>query len=201
VRRLVAAFLGRDLSRPRSSSPSHGDKSPLTKALTSQRTPHKAANCGVRRLDHPSPAAGCRRFFRTSEILTGPRTVPYQAARGRRTPNPLSILGERVIGIAIKPTLCRLCRSDHRMPAGVRVFRRVAIRRVVTAQGSAARLARSQMHPTGAYLHALGALAPPCMLDSRNPSDMRARFISHRPPLLAQHLVHESDGDRAFTDG
>ena len=41
------------------------------------------------------------------------------------------------------------------MIRGVRVFARVAVRRVVTAQGDSAFLASTQMHPTVAGLDAL----------------------------------------------
>src|SRR5262245_48509316 len=71
---------------------------------------------------------------------------------------PLSVLGERVVGKAVKPALSRLGRGDHAMTARVRVLRGVLVGRIVAASRPAAGLAGSQVHPTGAYLDAVLAL-------------------------------------------
>jgi hypothetical protein len=58
-----------------------------------------------------------------------------------------SIFAKRVVRIAVQPTLARLCGSDHRVPASVRVFAGMAIWRAVAAERHAARLAGAQVDP------------------------------------------------------
>jgi len=65
------------------------------------------------------------------------------------------------------------------MCARVRVLSGVAIRRVVTTQGRAACLTRTQMNPLCADLHALFALPPLGMFDCLNRPYVRASFLSH----------------------
>jgi hypothetical protein len=52
------------------------------------------------------------------------------------------VLGKGLIWIAVQPMLPRLRRRDHRMPAGMRVFAGVLIRRAVAAQRDSTRLTR-----------------------------------------------------------
>src|SRR6476659_3252354 len=60
------------------------------------------------------------------------------------------------------------------MAARARVMRGVLVRRAVAAQRGAALLARAQMHPRCAHLHALRALAPPWALDVIHRGDVSA---------------------------
>src|SRR2546422_10277326 len=66
---------------------------------------------------------------------------------GQASAATLSILGEGIVGIAVQPTLARLRRSDHRVPAGAGMLRGVAVGRGVAAERGAALLTRSEMHP------------------------------------------------------
>jgi hypothetical protein len=59
----------------------------------------------------------------------------------------------------------RLCRSDNRMPAGVRVFAGMPVRRAVAAERDATRLARAQMDPGRTDLHAFFAFTALRLLD------------------------------------
>src|SRR5438874_1833220 len=75
------------------------------------------------------------------------------------------IFAKRVVWIAIQPMLARLCRSDNRMSARARVFARVPVRRAVAAERDATRLARAQVNPATANLHAFFAFAALRLLD------------------------------------
>ena len=74
------------------------------------------------------------------------------------------------------------------MPALVRVFAGVTVRRAVAAERDAAFLARSQMHPVCAGLHAFLAFAALRLFDRRDRVDVgTGRHTSL--PLFAQHLM------------
>src|SRR5512140_3675830 len=70
----------------------------------------------------------------------------------------MSVLGKRVIRIAVEPALPRLRRRDDRMLARARVLAGVFVRRVVTAARRTALLAGAEVDPARADLHALLAL-------------------------------------------
>lgn len=77
----------------------------------------------------------------------------------------------------------------------------VAIRRVVATKSRTAFLTRPQVDPLRADLHALGALAPFRMFDSRNRRDVSAGLIvGHASLSLVKHAMHERDGDRTLAD-
>src|SRR5256885_13076939 len=71
---------------------------------------------------------------------------------------PASVFRELVVRITIQPPLPRLLRGDHRMTGGAGVLGGMLVGRAVAAQRGAALLARSQVDPVRADLHALGAL-------------------------------------------
>ena len=74
------------------------------------------------------------------------------------------------------------------MPALVRVLAGVTVRRAVAAERDAAFLARSQMHPVCAGLHAFFAFAALRLFDRRDRVDVgTGRHTSL--PLFAQHLM------------
>ena len=68
-----------------------------------------------------------------------------------------SILCKRIIGIAIEPALAGFRGGDDRVFAAEGVFRRMPVRRTVTAKRGVARLTSSQMHPAVADLHTVFA--------------------------------------------
>jgi hypothetical protein len=61
--------------------------------------------------------------------------------------------------------LAWLCGRDYRMSTDVRVFGGVAIRRTIAAQRDSTCLARPQMNPVTADLHAFFAFAPLWLFD------------------------------------
>jgi hypothetical protein len=65
------------------------------------------------------------------------------------------------------------------MPALVRVFAGVTVRRAVAAERDAAFLARSQMHPGCADLHAFFAFAALRLFDRRERVEMRTATVRH----------------------
>lgn len=65
------------------------------------------------------------------------------------------------------------------MAACVRVLTRMPIRRAVATQRHATLLARAQMHPRGADLHALGALQTRWMFDLFDCVKMRTTTVIH----------------------
>ena len=65
------------------------------------------------------------------------------------------------------------------MLRGVGVFAGMPIRRAVTAEGHAACLARPQMHPVAADLHALFAFGALRLLDCFDCIQMRAAAVFH----------------------
>src|SRR5262249_46271711 len=89
------------------------------------------------------------------------------------------VLDERVVLIAIQPALARLRRRGHRMLVGARVLARVAIGRRVATERAAARLARAQMHPPCANLHALVALIVLRMLDRGDAFQVFTTTVCH----------------------
>src|SRR5688500_14000579 len=68
-----------------------------------------------------------------------------------------SIFAERIVWIAVEPALAGLGGRDDGMTGGLRVSRRVAVRRVVAAVRPSAYLARAQVHPLAVDLHAFVA--------------------------------------------
>jgi hypothetical protein len=79
--------------------------------------------------------------------------------------NRHSIFRERIVRIAVEPAFAWLGGGNHRMSTGARVFAGVLIGRAVAAQRNSARLARPEMHPKGADLHAFFAFGPVRLLD------------------------------------
>ena len=107
------------------------------------------------------------------------------------------IFRKGAVRITVKPALARLRRSNHRMPALVRVFAGVTVRRAVAAERDAAFLARSQMHPVCAGLHAFFAFAALRLFDRRDRVDVgTGRHTSL--PLFAQHVMDGGHRDRSF---
>src|SRR2546425_1107690 len=116
---------------------------------------------------------------------------------GQASAATLSILGEGIVGIAVQPTLARLRRSDHRVPAGAGMLRGVAVGRVVAAERGAALLTRSEMHPVPADLHALVTHPPLRLLDRRNRGQVRTGSNRrHACPLLLYRPVCEAYQER-----
>src|SRR5215468_10098199 len=64
-----------------------------------------------------------------------------------------SIFTKSGVRITVQPALARLCRSDHRVLASVRVFAGMSIGRAIAAQRHPARLTCAQVHPGRADLH------------------------------------------------
>src|SRR4029078_7100544 len=112
-----------------------------------------------------------------------------------------SIFHERLVRIAIQPALTRLGRSEHGLTGRWRVFGRMTVRRVVAAPRPAALLARAQMDPGSAHLHAVLAFASLGQPGLRDGFDVGTTLCWwHERPLLAEHLVNEGHGDRSFAD-
>src|SRR5215204_3040557 len=65
------------------------------------------------------------------------------------------------------------------MSSGTGMFRRVVIRRRITAQRDAARLTSAQVNPLSTNLHAVFTFMTRRMLDGRDGFDMRTNVISH----------------------
>src|SRR5215216_3487878 len=93
-----------------------------------------------------------------------------------------SVLREALVGIAIQPAFARLRRRDYRVPRLLCMARGVPIGRVVAAVRAAAVLARAQVHPLAATLHAFVAFELLRVLDVRHRGEMRAALIGHAPP-------------------
>ena len=87
------------------------------------------------------------------------------AGMNRYTNRQSSILRERIIRVAVQPTLPRLCGCDDRMPARVRVFARMPVWRAVATERDSTCLTGPQMNPVGAYLHAFFAFGTLRLLD------------------------------------
>jgi hypothetical protein len=71
------------------------------------------------------------------------------------------------------------------MLTGVRVFAGVLIRRAVAAQRDSTRLARPQVNPIAANLHAFFAFAPMRLLDRLNRNRIQVRTASGTHDRLA----------------
>jgi hypothetical protein len=71
------------------------------------------------------------------------------------------------------------------MLTGVRVFAGVLIRRAVAAQRDSTRLARPQVDPIAANLHAFFAFAPMRLLDRLNRNRIQVRTASGTHDRLA----------------
>ncbi len=99
----------------------------------------------------------CRTSCRTRRCRTPWRRGPSPSWWSARL--QAAILRERVIGIAIQPSLADFRGRDHRMRRSACVLRGVLVRGRVAAQRHTARLARTEVHPPGAALHALRALS------------------------------------------
>lgn len=90
------------------------------------------------------------------------------------------------------------------MTAAARVTGGVLVRRAVTAQGDATLLTGPQMYPRCADFDALSTAAALFVLvDGFDGAKVGARLIGGHEtvPLLVQNLMHQGDGDRAFTHG
>src|SRR5881392_3381018 len=90
-----------------------------------------------------------------------------------------SVIGKRVVRIAIEPALTRLRRCDHRMPGRASVLRRVTVGRVVAAMRATALLTGTEVNPGSADLDALLALPSFWVLDAGNGSDVDATLTGH----------------------
>src|SRR6185436_7664017 len=86
------------------------------------------------------------------------------------------------------------------MSGRFRVLRCVLVGGVVTATRPAVFLAGAQMHPPRADLDALLALVALRILDVFDGADVGTRTGWHWNDLLLEGLVHEGNGNRAFTD-
>src|SRR5688572_29687425 len=117
----------------------------------------------------------------------GPTGPPGQHCRvGSRSDPTLaeagsSVLGERLVRVAVQPPLTRLRRRNDRVAAGARVLGGVPLRRVVAAARRPALLAGAEMDPGGADLHALLALVARCLLDRADRGEVRAALLRHHP--------------------
>lgn len=89
------------------------------------------------------------------------------------------VFAKRLIHVAIQPLFARLRGSDHRMPRGARVLRRVPVRRTVTTECDSAFLTCPQMHPFVTRFHALCAFASLRMFHRANLVKMGATSASH----------------------
>ena len=83
---------------------------------------------------------------------TSPAKIDNRLAQTR-----VSIFAKHLIGVAIQPTLPRLCGRDDRMSRRVRVFAGVPVRRAVAAKRNSTCLAGAQMNPRCADLYAFFA--------------------------------------------
>ena len=90
-----------------------------------------------------------------------------------------SVIGKRVVRIAIEPALARLRRCDNRMPRRARVLRRVPVRRVVATMRATAFLTGAKMNPGSSDLDALLAFPSFGVLDAGNGSDVDTTLIGH----------------------
>ena len=90
-----------------------------------------------------------------------------------------SVIGKRVVRIAIEPALTRLRRCDNRMPRRASVLRRVTVGRVVAAMRATALLTGTEMNPCSADLDALLALPSFWVLDAGNGIDVDTTLIGH----------------------
>ena len=95
------------------------------------------------------------------------------------------IFAKRLVRIAVQPALARLRRSDDRMPACVRMFGGVPIRRAIAAERYAACLTRAQMYPGRTDLHAFFAFATMRLLDGFNRNRIQMRTASGAHDRLA----------------
>src|SRR5207237_8819151 len=120
----------------------------------------------------PPENPGTRRPTRS-----GPRRRRDEPDRGAKT-WARSVLRERVVRKAIEPALAGFGRGHDGMTARPRVLARVAVGRIVAAVRVAALLARPQVHPVRANLHAVVAFPPLRVLDGGNRRDVPARRFS-----------------------
>jgi hypothetical protein len=112
------------------------------------------------------------RFFVSDQFDRGTATSEV-AQDFRRSQAPLLLVfGEDRVGITVQPAFSGLSRGDDRMPAGAGVFAGVLIGRAVATERRAAFLARPQMDPDGADLHAFLALAAFGLFGRSDPVDV-----------------------------
>ena len=97
----------------------------------------------------------------------------------RLASNVSSVFGKCLVRIAVKPAFARLGRCNNWMSAGTRVFAGVLIGRAIAAQCNSTLLARPQMNPVAAYLHAFFAFAPVRLSDGFNCVQMRTAPTTH----------------------
>src|SRR2546421_446476 len=133
--------------------------------------PHVHERFGILRARHPdtpAPQPGRRRTLLEFLVL-----VHADAP-------PASVFRELVVRITIQPPLPRLLRGDHRMTGGAGVLGGMLVGRAVAAQRGAALLARSQVDPVRADLHALGALPALGVPHGGDRAEVSAAIVGHR---------------------
>ena len=99
----------------------------------------------------------------------------FVSCRGNQS--PLSI--RQRLHLGSKPAFAWLRGGDHPVPAGVRMFGGVLIRRTVAAQRYPTCLARSQMHPVVARFYALFAFETLRLFDGSDRVEMRTASGGH----------------------
>src|SRR5713226_5302742 len=96
----------------------------------------------------------------------------------------VSILREAIVRITIQPPLSRLLGGHHGMSTAAGMLGGVLVGRAVAAERGAALLARTQMDPRRADLHALRALPALGVSHGRDRGEMPAGTLGcHRLPL------------------
>src|SRR5438094_3978375 len=83
------------------------------------------------------------------------------------------------------------------MPAGVRMFAGMPVRRAVAAKRHATSLARPQMHPVAPDLHTLFAFAPLRLLDRRDRIQMRTTSVGHDSNDILFALTNPRNAQKA----
>jgi hypothetical protein len=85
--------------------------------------------------------------------------------RGFAVDRTFLVFRKGVVWITVEPALAKLRGGDNWMPGGVRVFGGMPVRRAITAERHATRLAGAQMDPLCADLHAFFAFEALRLLD------------------------------------
>jgi hypothetical protein len=98
----------------------------------------------------------------------------------------LSILGERLIRVAIQPALSRLCRGDHWVFARPGMLAGVLVGRAVATTCAAALLTGAQVQPSRTDLHAIFAFTLLGLLDGLDGAEMKTGLVTHRRSPLIQ---------------
>ena len=149
------------------------------------------------------PAVLCVRRGSVARVagraVAGRRGEGDRALHGGRRDCRRLVLRERVIGIAIQPSLADFRGRDHRMRRSACVLRGVLVRGRVAAQRHTARLARTEVHPPGAALHALRALSLRRLFhlfNSRNVITDR-----HRDPVPKDNRLRNAQAEAYKAEG